>query len=51
MEINADDNSGVKHTSKNGNILLTCNCQINQECNVVVRIIKYNKLFKRHLKK
>ena len=41
IDINADDGSGVKNISNNGNIWLSCNCPQNKER--LVKLILPNK--------
>jgi hypothetical protein len=38
MDIKAEDGSGVKHTSDNGNLWLSCNCPDNDERHVEVML-------------
>jgi hypothetical protein len=38
LNIKSDDNSGVRHVSKNGNIWLTCNLPTSNECNIEVSL-------------
>jgi hypothetical protein len=38
LNIKAEDNSGIRHISKNGNVWLTCNCPKNEGSNIVVSL-------------